>query len=500
MAMDSLICVVVQNMSGDRLELEADPQITFRELKRHIAKHWLMPRACQKLLLGNKFLDDSEALAAHLEGGTSLLALTLVASRPATAEGPLAERLATDALQDEGFAVLRPLRSTGRFLTFSVREQGALGRGSDTYVAKAFALSGLEQKARIAVQQEVTNFQAVAAHPNLIGYCQNFLDDTGDTLVVVMSCAEGEELRSAISEAQAARSRLSGASVLRWTSQVLAGLRHLHTRRVLHRDLNPSSIFLSEGRQSVRIGELGVSYLLEPQVFAQLSGEVPLHARYLSPELIMNEGYGIHTDMWALGCIIFELCTLRVPFEGNSLFGLALEIAEKEPDWTSWGGMRDLLDITQRLLSKCGAERPTAAGLLVEPPFADMPSRGARSEHEERTPDARLASSPLYQLVAGEAGPHLLSPVKQSRWAPAPVLPWEPAPAHTGKDDRPPETLDGGSLAVGGRGAVRRAWIDTVSSELEVLQFLHAEQLITERKERIAGGCSPRSRDHRMTS
>uniref|UniRef100_A0A7S1W5L3 non-specific serine/threonine protein kinase n=1 Tax=Alexandrium catenella TaxID=2925 RepID=A0A7S1W5L3_ALECA len=417
MAMDPMICVVLQNMTGERLELEVSLKMTVRELKRQIARYWSMPRLCQRLLLGNKFLDDdSEALAEHLEGSSTLLALTVVASRPATSDGVLAERLAMDALQEEGFEVLKMLRGTRRFLNFSVQEKGS--SGGESYVAKAISLQGLDERTRVDVQQEVATFEAIAVHPNLAAYCQNFLDDTGEVLFTVMSHSEGKELRSAIGKAQVARQSIPGPTIMRWTSQLLAGLRHLHTRGVLHRDLTPSNILLCEGEQLVRIGEFGISQLLDSQVLTRMSDDSSVH--YLAPELILNESHGVHTDMWAIGCILFELCTLQLPFEGRSIFEFAMEVAEKDPDWSLWRSTSELQDAAERLLCKHASGRPTAASLLADPLFSEQsPARrvwGEQPDTRERTPDPRLASSPLYHLVAGDPSPKLLSPVKGSTW------------------------------------------------------------------------------------
>merc|ERR1740121_3148265 len=121
-------------------------------------------------------------------------------------------------------------------------------------------------------------------------------------LYIVMSLAEDGDLRRAVLEAQV---------VLTWVRQTLFGLEHLHSQGVVHRDLKSSNIFLCEGHRRVRIGDFGISRVLESTDFASSCVGTPA---YMSPELMRNESYDYHVDMWAAGCVCFELCALHLPF------------------------------------------------------------------------------------------------------------------------------------------------------------------------------------------
>jgi len=84
----------------------------------------------------------------------------------------------------------------------------------------------------------------------------------------------------------------------------------------LHRDLKPKNILLTKFNQ-IKIGDFGISKMLENTFdMAKTATGTPY---YLSPEVCLGQRYDHKSDMWMLGCILYELCTLRRPFEGESL-------------------------------------------------------------------------------------------------------------------------------------------------------------------------------------
>ena len=88
----------------------------------------------------------------------------------------------------------------------------------------------------------------------------------------------------------------------------------------MHRDLKPGNIFLDE-HQNVKLGDFGLARILNPgSVFAQTHVGTPY---YMSPEQIQEKKYNDKTDIWSLGCIVYELCALRPPFRANNHFNLA---------------------------------------------------------------------------------------------------------------------------------------------------------------------------------
>lgn len=261
-----------------------------------------------------------------------------------------------------GYKSIQPLCSvSGSAKIFRVQEEE--GDDAEKYVAKVVSLIALDAKGRASAQQEVSLLKGLSAHPNLIAYRQSFMEEPGN-LYIVMSLADGGDLRCVVTECLTQKKSIPELVIHCWVRQTLSGLEHLHGQGVVHRDLKSSNIFLCQGRRRVRIGDFGISRVLDSTAFATSCVGTPA---YMSPELMRNERYDYHVDMWALGCICFELRTLRLPFEAPSLVGLACQVLKGDPVWDRWLGCPQLFNVAQRLLQKEAEARPTAAQLLNEP-------------------------------------------------------------------------------------------------------------------------------------
>jgi NIMA (never in mitosis gene a)-related kinase len=101
------------------------------------------------------------------------------------------------------------------------------------------------------------------------------------------------------------------------------GLLYLHSNKILHRDIKTINMFLSKDN-SIKIGDLGVAKMLnQTNVMAKTVVGTPY---YLSPELCEEKPYNNKSDIWSLGCCLYELCTLRHPFEAQNQGALILKI------------------------------------------------------------------------------------------------------------------------------------------------------------------------------
>lgn len=92
------------------------------------------------------------------------------------------------------------------------------------------------------------------------------------------------------------------------------GLEYIHGQKILHRDIKSMNVFLQN--DEIRIGDLGVAKVLSnTAAFAHTMVGTPY---YLSPELCEEKPYNIKSDVWALGCVLYEMCTLRHPFDAHN--------------------------------------------------------------------------------------------------------------------------------------------------------------------------------------
>lgn len=189
-------------------------------------------------------------------------------------------------------------------------------------------------------------------------YHEAFFED--GTLYIVMEMCEDGDLTAMIKERRG--HLLPEDDVMRIFVQICLGLAHTHSEEVLHRDLKPSNILLSKGN-IVKLADFGIARVMSGQ--AQLAKTVVGTPYYLSPEICEDRPYGTASDMWSLGCVLYELCALRRPFEGSSFPALIVRILSAQYDPIPSTYSRDLRKIIDALLQKRPEDRATLDEILV---------------------------------------------------------------------------------------------------------------------------------------
>lgn len=386
-------------------------------------------------------------------------------------------------LRGRGFKVVEPLKCAGHAAIFRVSESD--DGATESYVAKVVCLTGLDAQGQAGAHQEVSLLKGLSAHPNLIAYRESFLEEAG-ILFIVMSLAEDGDLRQVVAKAAATKHMLPEPMVLTWLQQTALGLDHLHQQGVVHRDLKSSNIFLCEGRRRIRIGDFGISTVLQSTAFASSCVGTPA---YMSPELMRNERYDFHVDIWALGCICFELCALSMPFAASSLLQLAMQIMDAEPSWDLMNGRSEAINhICKWLLKKDVDQRPTARQLLDEPIFAGP---GPSEEDWASLEDGELHSSPdkrrMQTTVStmDHSGSESLSSSNPSGWTMTPRMPWDKSSRASGSTAASPggltlETAPASSKSE--RAMLRAKEVNKEFSKDEFAEMLqtHQDQLLTQ--------------------
>ena len=100
-------------------------------------------------------------------------------------------------------------------------------------------------------------------------------------------------------------------------------LEYVHGRKTLHRDLKSQNIFLT-ANNTIKLGDFGISKVLENTNDQALTVQGTPY--YMSPEVCQSKAYSYTSDVWALGCILYELCTLKHAFSSENLLGLVFKI------------------------------------------------------------------------------------------------------------------------------------------------------------------------------
>ncbi|MBX7167535.1 MAG: serine/threonine protein kinase [Pirellulales bacterium] len=161
-------------------------------------------------------------------------------------------------------------------------------------------------------------------HPNLVALYDVKHDQADDTWVV-MEYVAGEQLEDVVARHPHG---LPQDQVLAWMHGICAGVAYLHDRGIVHRDLKPGNIFNDEGL--VKIGDYGLSkFISSSRRSGQTESVGTVH--YMAPE-VANGRYGKEIDIYALGIMLYELLTGRVPFEGESVGEVLMKHLTAQPD------------------------------------------------------------------------------------------------------------------------------------------------------------------------
>lgn len=166
-------------------------------------------------------------------------------------------------------------------------------------------------------------------HPNIIKYLDSFIDS--NQLFISIEWAEKGDLKKLIKKHQADDLPIDEKKIWEYLYQIASALKHMQEKRIMHRDLKPANIFLvSDG--SLKLGDLGLGRFMSSQTIEAFSRVgTPL---YMSPEVLKGSGYDWKSDVWSLGCIVYELACFRSPFkkedEKMSLYDLFQTINKGE--------------------------------------------------------------------------------------------------------------------------------------------------------------------------
>ena len=211
-------------------------------------------------------------------------------------------------------------------------------------------------------KREATNAAKLSGHPNIVQIRDRGMTREGSYFIVMEyvrggTLAERIEREGAIPPAEAAALAL----------QVARALKAAHARRIVHRDIKPQNVLLTEEGE-VKVADFGIAKALDSK--SHTSTGVVLGTPYhVAPEQVLNQPVSERSDFYALGVVLYQRLTGEVPFEADTPWGVAMKHVQEEPRpprEVNPGVPEELSDLTMRLLAKDPDSRPKDAGALVE--------------------------------------------------------------------------------------------------------------------------------------
>ncbi|KAL8675911.1 MAG: hypothetical protein Q9186_007510 [Xanthomendoza sp. 1 TL-2023] len=281
---------------------------------------------------------------------------------------------------------------------------GVIGKGSFGIIRKVRRVSDehilcrkevsyikMGQKEREQLYAEFSILSSLR-HPNIVAYYhRHHLKDTQDLHLYMEYCGGGDLsmiIKNLIAKNQFAEESFvwsmfsqlatalyrchyaldppeAGTNVLGLTGEVKPpqGLRGKNQVMILHRDLKPDNVFLGEDNQ-VKLGDFGLSKLMQSHDFASTYVGTPY---YMSPEICAAERYTLHSDIWSLGCVMYELCARKPPFDAKTHFHLVQKIKDGRVDPLPSMYSPELQHAIKSCLKTNPLQRPDTAALLSLP-------------------------------------------------------------------------------------------------------------------------------------
>ena len=228
---------------------------------------------------------------------------------------------------------------------------------SKYYAVKRINIQGLKRSELKSTVNEV-RLLASLKHSNVVRYYESFTSKRN--LYLVMELVEGGDLDAKIKTQYKKRKYFSESFILDIANQVLKGLAYLHNKNIIHRDIKPANILLTNDGKA-KITDLNIS-IFTKNGFAKTLVGTPY---YIAPEVWKSLPYTEKVDVWAFGCLIYEMCALKRPFRAKAYLALCKKVCDGHYRRIPLKYSHKMQVIVDTSLNKFPQRRPSVKRLLA---------------------------------------------------------------------------------------------------------------------------------------
>ena len=213
----------------------------------------------------------------------------------------------------ENFEIICKLGSGGFSKVYKVKRK----IDNKIYALKKVQMLNLSEKQKISSLNEVRVLASIK-NKYVINYKEAFLDEKDCTLCLVMEYADRGDLENKIKEQKQKSEYFREEDIWKIFINIVKGLKSLHDKGIIHRDIKSSNIFLfNDG--IAKLGDLNICKIISNENLGHTQAGTPAYA---APEVWMQKPYGKKSDIWSLGCVLYEMIALKCPFREDNMVKL----------------------------------------------------------------------------------------------------------------------------------------------------------------------------------
>ncbi|EAR99285.2 plant dual-specificity MAP kinase kinase family domain protein (macronuclear) [Tetrahymena thermophila SB210] len=242
----------------------------------------------------------------------------------------------------------------------SVYKVKRYGDGQE-YALKKVKLQNLSEKEKQNALNEVRILASIRAN-NIVGYKEAFLDEMSNSLCIIMEYANNGDLFQKIVDHQKKGQLFPEQEIWNIFIQMVKGIKSLHDLKIFHRDLKSANVFLNKDG-TVKLGDMNVSKVAKKGLLYTQTGT----PYYASPEVWKDQPYDAKSDIWSLGCVLYEMTTLKPPFRAEDMEGLYKKVIRGYYPRIPPHFSQDLANVIRALLQVAPHLRPSADKILQLP-------------------------------------------------------------------------------------------------------------------------------------